>query len=1121
MLWRVAAAAALIGTGAAPAAHAAPSFKPVEVLRGTLSAPAGTFTGACHRSWRQGEAGVATRTVTVSGPGHVDLRLSGSAGDWDVAAFGPDGRVVAAGASPDAQEVASGWLAKGRVLRVQACRRSGRAASARVTVEHAPMPADTTSFRADPPQLVNVLTPTRADKDRLMALGLDMTEHGGRKTLGVILHGEADRRKLLGANLRWRVTVPDLVAQDHAHRRAEQRAAARLRRSDLPSGRDIYRALADYETELKTLAEANPTLVKLITLPEKTWLGRDVLGIEIAENVTANDGRPAFVNMGVHHAREWPSGEMAMEWAYELINGYKSGDARASRIVKQSRNIVVPIVNADGFNASRAAGALAGADAGRDESVPDTAYIAAGATTGGEYRRKNCRLPGDPAAGNCLTSSGVVDPGVDPNRNYGGLWGGPGADATNPFAQTYRGPAPFSEPETRNIQRLVASNQVMTLITNHTTAGLVLRAPGLAQLGDPIDENRGYKALGDDMALENGYFSQKGFELYDTTGTTEDWSYNNTGGYGFTFEVYCGAPNYETGDCDAPAFHPRFPRVVEEWFGDSDQANHVDDPGADQAPFGRVPGYDGKGNREAYYIAAESTLNEARHSVLEGTAPAGTTLRLTKAFKTQTYPQPQPEGPPVPIEFDDRVDSVYEVAAAGPFRWHVNPSTRPIVAKGSGHAPEGPPSPPVDIEGGPGVDARPCPTYYPPDPSIPSPDKEDDTCWNDHPFEFPVGGGVDNQSATIQLDFGAGDDWDLEVYKDVDGDGVSDITVDELVDSSGNGATNQNLGIEEVTIPRPTATTKYVARMINYAAAQGYTGAVTFNPPVFQEAKIESYTLTCERGGAVLSTQQVVVERGEVKKLDLGACVPSAGGPGAGSPGSGTPGGGAGPGTTTPGGGTPGGSSACVAGGGFVSVDAAPRGGGVRLGFVRKLQRPVTVSVFQQSSGRRVTGERLIARFADRDSGLNWNGRANRARRRVTDGYYFVRYRMATPQGTDTRRVVLRRTKGRFTGVPAFYRRATCDLLPSFKLTRPVFGGSNRPAALGISFRVSEQAKVTVVVLRGSTVVQRFAERTVLPNRTTRLRVSAKALRRGDYTVRITVAGAKDRLTTALVARRL
>ena len=81
-------------------------------------------------------------------------------------------------------------------------------------------------------------------------------------------------------------------------------------------------------------------------------------GIEIATNPNARDGRPVFLQMGVHHAREWPSGEHAMEWAYELISGYRRGDARVRRLVSTTRTIVIPIVNPDGFNASREAGEL-------------------------------------------------------------------------------------------------------------------------------------------------------------------------------------------------------------------------------------------------------------------------------------------------------------------------------------------------------------------------------------------------------------------------------------------------------------------------------------------------------------------------------------------------------------------------------------------------------------------------------------------------------------------------------------------------------------------------------------------------------------------------------------------
>lgn len=1100
------------GASAAAAAATAPAdsqMRLAPVFEGLLAAQDGTTREACDRRWRPGTAGVATRTVDVPAAGAVQVRLSGERGDWDVAVFDGTGQAIAADASPDAQEVASGWTLSAGTLRVQACRLSGDADAVPALVEFARLKGDAQAAKAYPPQLVNVITPTRAEKDRLTALGVDMTEHGGEKTLGVVLHNKADRDKLLQAGFRWRVLVPDLVAQSAEQSAADARLSTRSAGAALPSGRTTYRTLANYNNDLKQLAADNPDLVKLFVLPNKTFEGREVMGVEIAKNVGANDGRPAFLNMGVHHAREWPSGESAMEWAIELVNGYKGGDPRTIKIMENSRNIVVPVVNPDGFNASRTA--AVGADGGRDESIDDTFYLVAGGASGGEYRRKNCRLPNNANAGNCLTSFGLLEPGVDPNRNYGGLWGGPGADASNVFTQTYRGPGPFSEPETKNIQALVSRNQVVTLITNHTTAGLVLRAPGIASLGDPVDEHRGYKDLGDEMALHNGYFSQNSYELYDTTGTTEDWTYNTAGGYGFTFEIYCGEPNYKTGDCDDPAFHPRFARVIEEWEGTSPQADHKDDPGrSEEAPFGNVKGFDGKGNREAYYIAAESTLNEARHSVLEGEVPPGTTLRLKKQFKTQTFPQASNGGKP--LEFDDTLETTLDVGPSGRFSWHTNPSTRPIVAKDQGDKFAGAPSPPTKQAGGP--QGRTNPPEPGTDGAVPSGETDaPSTSYNDHPVVVPSDGGI-NKSVNMRVVWETpASDWDVRLYEDANGDGKSQ---DETqVAASENGATSEEeLGVTGDPTLEPGK--KYVLRVTNFAAVEPYDVEIKWNGPLpFQPAQVEAYTLTCERGGQVLETQQVVIDRGERKRLELSACAGAA----RGAPPT--------PRQPTPaprgrdGGGNGGGG--CAAGAGFRSVSVAPSGGGARLGFSRRVDRPVSVSVFQQSRGRRVTGERLVARFTGRSSTVKWNGKANRRGKRVTDGFYFVRYRMETPQGdVDTRRVTLRRKSGRFSRQPDFYRRATCDLLPSFKLTRPVFGGSGRPANLGVAYRVAETATVAVEIRRGSRIVRRRSPRTVQPNRTTRLRVRSTGLPRGKYVVRLTVRGSNGRtVTSSLVARRL
>ena len=42
------------------------------------------------------------------------------------------------------------------------------------------------------------------------------------------------------------------------------------------------------------------------------------------------DGRPAFLLMGAHHAREWPSAEHTLEFAYELVKGCEHGGKRGS-----------------------------------------------------------------------------------------------------------------------------------------------------------------------------------------------------------------------------------------------------------------------------------------------------------------------------------------------------------------------------------------------------------------------------------------------------------------------------------------------------------------------------------------------------------------------------------------------------------------------------------------------------------------------------------------------------------------------------------------------------------------------------------------------------------------------
>jgi hypothetical protein len=205
----------------------------------------------------------------------------------------------------------------------------------------------------------------------------------------------------------------------------------------------------------------------------------------------------------------------------------------------------------------------------------------------------------------------------------------------------------------------------------------------------------------------------------------------------------------------------------------------------------------------------------------------------------------------------------------------------------------------------------------------------------------------------------------------------------------------------------------------------------------------------------------------------------------------------------------------------FRSVAARPQGRGVRFTFTRRVNRPVRIDVFQTAVGRRVIGQRLVARFDRRTGATTWSGRRQGTRPAPRDGVFFARLTIRDQRGrTDTRRIALVRRDGRFALRRDFYRRTSCATLTSFKLERPAFGGvRNRP--LGISFRLARAGRVTVEVRRGGRVVRRFPARTRRAGLTHRLRLAPERLGRGTYEIRLVYTGDQGSLRASLFAQRL
>src|SRR4051794_32261131 len=779
-----------------------------------LTAPASQVR-TCHARAVTGADSVASTTYTAPASGLLTVRTSGG-GDYDVAALGAGARYVAAAAGPTSDELAQGFVVKGERVRIQVCHFGGPAAP--VHVEASTM-AIRPSHATGKVQIVRVDAPTLADRNELIALGFDPAEGADAGHLDVVLYGGGDAAKLRRAGFTWTTLVADAARLERINARKDAAFAARTQTSAFPSGRTTYRHLADYEAEMKTLAQRNPGLVKLIELPVKSLEGRTILGVEVTNNVNVDDGKPVFAQIGVHHAREWPSGEHVMEWIYELVNGYGK-DPRVTRLVDAVRTIAVPLQNPDGFNLSREA---SGTDAGNaaaavdippeiDSQLPITDPLYTAVILGDQqlgtfaYKRRNCRVKDGeaPKQGEC-ESSDNRNLGVDTNRNYGALWGGGGA-STATDDDTYRGAGPFSEPESQNIKRLVSANQVTTLITNHTFSGLVLRPPGVRSQGLTIDEPV-FKALGDAMAGQNGYTSEPGWQLYDTTGTTEDWSYNATAGLGYTFEI------------GKDEFHPPYSEVIDEYQGAGALA--------------------GKGNRAAYFLALENTADAAKHGVFEGNAPPGTVLRLHKAFNTETSPVVDDQGKPGAIRtFPDVLDDTITVGPTGHFAWHVNPSTRPALLKERFRSdPDTKPVKSTNIS---------SPTPVPP--GAP----------RDIPFEVPANAGRLIKAAITSQ----GPDYDIYLYEG------TEAKPENQVGSSAGGSANETILYD---YPKPG---KYVLRIVNFSAAAPYDGSIEVygsKPGTEQSFPVvkEGYTITCETPtGQVLTTNPLEVDRGATVSYD-------------------------------------------------------------------------------------------------------------------------------------------------------------------------------------------------------------------------------------------------------------
>ncbi len=337
----------------------------------------------------------------------------------------------------------------------------------------------------------------------LQRIGLEI-DHGqwyGHSYLETDLQ-ESEIDRLRAAGFKYRVMIDDVSSYYRRQEAAEQWRNDDCENSELldlvtPSNFSLgtMGGYYSYDEMLAALDLMHELYPKLVSPREEisgilTHEGRPIYGVKFSDNVMIDEDEPEVLFTSIHHAREPLSMSQLIFQMWYLLENYLS-NPRIGYLVDETEMYFIPCVNPDGYIYNY-------------ELNPD----------GGALWRKNRRDNGSDVYG------------VDLNRNYGYEWGfDDNGSSPNPRSQTYRGPAPFSEPETQAIREYVNSREFVIALNNHSFGNLLIYPYGYSDT--PTPDQPSFSAMSRSMTRLNNFVYGTGTETvgYTVNGDSDDWMY--------------------------------------------------------------------------------------------------------------------------------------------------------------------------------------------------------------------------------------------------------------------------------------------------------------------------------------------------------------------------------------------------------------------------------------------------------------------------------------------------------------------------------------------------------------------------------------------------------------------
>ncbi len=281
----------------------------------------------------------------------------------------------------------------------------------------------------------------------------------------------------------------------------DQASVNRFARS-LSGDMGAYHTYQEISDELAAIAQAYPQITRLHSIG-KSIESRDLWALKISDHPELEEAdEPGVLYTGNIHAREIITPEIIMDFMQILVNGY-GADAHITHLVDNRQLWLIPMINPDGH---------------------------VRVEIGDYFWRKNRRLNPDSTYG------------VDLNRNFSFQWGYDNIGSSSRTGrETYRGTAPFSEPETQALRDLVTSHSFVAALNYHSYGRMCIFPWGYISQDTPHHDL--FMDMGQNLTRDNGYMlgNTRMGVIYMTNGDSDDYLYHeetNKGSiFAFTVEV--------------------------------------------------------------------------------------------------------------------------------------------------------------------------------------------------------------------------------------------------------------------------------------------------------------------------------------------------------------------------------------------------------------------------------------------------------------------------------------------------------------------------------------------------------------------------------------------------------